>query len=110
MKTIPISSRASDLTPDQRRQTVAKILARAVLRYQRLGRNSASSEKSGEVRAPSLEVPGETRLSVFRRTGGYWLRGESCPTADVVAKIALPRWIGTDRNGAVTTSTGSLIG
>ncbi|MGE3779009.1 MAG: hypothetical protein AB7F89_17625, partial [Pirellulaceae bacterium] len=60
--------------PDQRRQQVAAILARGVLRFQRLVHRSASqstAEESPLENAPTdLEVLGETRLSVSRPIGG----------------------------------------
>ena len=58
----------TDPTPDQRFKQIAAILAKGVLRYQKQLRRSA--ELSSESRADGLEVPGETRLSVSRRTQG----------------------------------------
>ena len=76
MAILPFPSRAADLSPERRRQQVALILARGVLRFQRLARRSASEsaaegkEKPLELGPTGLEVPGETRLSVSRRIGG----------------------------------------
>jgi len=74
MTILPFPSRAADLSPEQRRRQIAAILARGVLRYQRLVRRSASdsvaAEKPLELGQAGLEVPGETRLSVSRRIGG----------------------------------------
>jgi hypothetical protein len=57
----------SDLTPQQRREQVAAILARGLLRTLQQARNAAdSSAKTLEFSAAGLEVPGKTRLSVSR--------------------------------------------
>lgn len=65
----PFSLRAVDLTSEQRRQQLAAIFARSVRRYTRLARRSETQpmEKSLESGTASLEVPGETRLSVSRQ-------------------------------------------
>ncbi len=60
-----------ELSPEERRRHVAELLARGVLRRQRLLRTSgprpaAISLESGPT---GLEVSGETRLSVSRRIG-----------------------------------------
>ncbi len=63
---------SSSMTPEQRRQAVAAILARGVLRYHRRttrlesgrGENSLDSSPEG------LEVLGKPRLSVSERTTG----------------------------------------
>ena len=56
-----------DLTPQQRREQVAAILARGLLRTLQQARNSAdSAAKTFEFSAAGLEVPGTTRLSVSR--------------------------------------------
>ena len=62
----------SKLTPDQRFNQIAAILAKGVVRYQRSVRRSESGpdEESRESSLGGLEVPGETRLSVSRRIGG----------------------------------------
>ncbi|MHB1032344.1 MAG: hypothetical protein ACYC0X_31465 [Pirellulaceae bacterium] len=57
----------SDLTPQQRREQVAAILAHGLLRTLRQARNSADFDaKTLEFSAAGLDVPGETRLSVSR--------------------------------------------
>lgn len=66
------SDPASDLTPNQRREQVAAILARGLLRTLQQSASGTSH--------PSVEIPGishaglelrpETRLSVSRRIGG----------------------------------------
>ena len=58
----------SDLTPAQRREQVAAILARALLRTLRLATPETPRETL-ELSAAGLEVPGKTRLSVSRRIG-----------------------------------------
>ncbi len=65
------SFHAKDLSPEERRRQVAAILARDVLRRQRLLRTSGPrpAGKSLESGPTGLEVPGETRLSVSRRIG-----------------------------------------
>lgn len=62
----------SELTPEQRFQQVATILAKAVLRYQRHLRRCQLlvSEESSESSPGGLEVSGKTRLSVSRCIGG----------------------------------------
>lgn len=56
-----------DLTPEQRREQVAAILARGLLRTLHQARSHAdSAPKTLEFSASGLEVPGETRLSVSR--------------------------------------------
>ena len=62
----------SDLTAKQRRQAVAAILARGVLRYhRRIGRlDSGPAENFPDFSHEGLEVLGETRLSVSERTAG----------------------------------------
>ncbi len=63
------TSASSDLTPEQRRQQLAAILARGVLRVLRQA-GCRPDEKSPESAAQGLELPGETRLSVARCSGG----------------------------------------
>jgi hypothetical protein len=58
----------ADVPSNQRFQQLAAILAKGVLHYQQRLRRGA--EFSSESRAHGLEVPGETRLSVSRRTQG----------------------------------------
>ena len=62
----------TELTPDQRFKQVAAILAKGVVRYQRLvlRNESQSDEETPESSPGGLEVPGETRLSVSRRISG----------------------------------------
>ena len=62
----------SELTPEQRFQQVATILAKAVLRYQRHSRRSQvlASKESSKSSPGGLEVPGKTRLTVPRCIGG----------------------------------------
>lgn len=61
-----------DLTPEQRFQQIAAILAKGVIRCQRRLRDAASSPEqvSSESLPRGLEVPGKTRLSVSRYIGG----------------------------------------
>ena len=54
-----------DLTPTQRREQVAAILARGLLRTFQLA-TPESPPETLEFSAAGLEVPGETRLSVSR--------------------------------------------
>jgi hypothetical protein len=65
-------SASSPLTGEQRRQAVAAILARGVLRYHRRIRrlDSGPGENSPDSSPEGLEVLGETRLSVSERTKG----------------------------------------
>ena len=59
---------ARNLTPTQRREQVAAILARGLLRILQQARSDDESAPSTlEFPAGGLEVPGETRLSVSRR-------------------------------------------
>jgi len=62
----------SDLTAPQRREAVAAILARGVLRHhRRLGRlDSGPGENPLDFSPEGLEVLGKTRLSVSERTTG----------------------------------------
>lgn len=62
----------TELTPDQRFEQVASILAKGVIRCQRLLRSIASppDKDSPESSPGGLEVPGKTRLSVSRCIGG----------------------------------------
>jgi hypothetical protein len=62
----------TDLTPDQRFQQVAAILAKGVIRHQRSQRRgeSRSGENLPESPTGGLEVPTKTRLSVSRCIGG----------------------------------------
>ncbi|MCC5829256.1 MAG: hypothetical protein JJU36_07395 [Phycisphaeraceae bacterium] len=60
------------MTADERRQEVARILARGLVRHIRLSRSlptdaAKDSEKSGE---PGLDLSSETRLSVPARPAG----------------------------------------
>lgn len=56
-----------DLTPEQRREQVAAILARGLLRTLQHARSLAdSSPETLEFSPSGLEVPGDTRLSVSR--------------------------------------------
>ncbi len=57
-----------DLTPEQRRDEFAAILAEGVLRFLRQEAAHAPA-KILEFSAARLEVPVQTRLSVSRRTG-----------------------------------------
>ena len=59
---------SSHLTPAQRREQVAAILARGLLRTLRLA-TPESPPETLEFSAAGLEVPGKTRLSVSRRIG-----------------------------------------
>lgn len=66
------SDPASDLTPDQRREQVAAILARGLLRtlqQSAAGRSRPAVEIPG-ISPAGLELPPQTRLSVSRRIGG----------------------------------------
>jgi hypothetical protein len=58
-----------DLTPEQRRDEFAAILAEGILRFLRQDAALAPA-KILEFSAAHLEVPAQTRLSVSRRTGG----------------------------------------
>ena len=61
----------SGLTAQQRRHTVAAILARGVLRYhRRIRRLSRPAKNSSDSSPEGLEVLGDTRLSVSERTRG----------------------------------------
>lgn len=62
----------AELTPEQRFQQIAAILAKGVLRCQRHLRVAASfpEQVSSESSPGGLEVPGKTRLSVSRCIGG----------------------------------------
>ncbi len=62
------SSPASDLAPEERLTQLAAILARGVRRYRNLARRyeSDTSAEPGESRGDSVEVVGQTRLSVSR--------------------------------------------
>jgi hypothetical protein len=62
----------SDLTANERREAVAAILARGVLRHhRRIGRlGSGPGETSPDFSHEGLEVLGETRLSVSERAEG----------------------------------------
>lgn len=62
----------TELTPVQRFQQVAAILAKGVVRRQRRVRRGESrpEEKSSEFSPGGLEVPGKTRLSVSLCIGG----------------------------------------
>ena len=56
-----------DLTPEQRREQAAAILARGLLRTLHQARSHADSARETLEFSPSgLEVPAETRLSVSR--------------------------------------------
>lgn len=61
-----------ELTPEQRFQQIAAILAKGVIRCQRRLRDAESSPEqvSSESSPRGLEVPGKTRLSVSRCIGG----------------------------------------
>ena len=59
---------SSGLTPKQRREQVAAILAHGLLRTLRLA-TPESPPETLEFSAAGLEVPGKTRLSVSRRIG-----------------------------------------
>jgi hypothetical protein len=61
-----------DLTPSQRFEQVAAILAKGVIRCKRHLRAVASvpEQVSSESSPQGLEVPGKTRLSVSRCIGG----------------------------------------
>lgn len=61
-----------ELTPEERLQQVAAILAQGVIRHQRLARRSeCPPEKDFSESSPGgLEVSGDPRLSVSRRIGG----------------------------------------
>ena len=69
---MPNLSVDSDLTANERREAVAAILARGVLRHhRRIGRlGSGPGENSPDFSPEGLEVLGETRLSVSERTAG----------------------------------------
>ena len=56
-----------DLTPEQRREQVAAILARGLLRtLQQTPSHADSAPETLEFSPSGLEVPGDTRLSVSR--------------------------------------------
>jgi hypothetical protein len=57
-----VSSSSPELTPTERRQQVAEILARGVLRRLRQ-RKSETGEKSAESGEDCLDVPDESRLN-----------------------------------------------
>ena len=58
---------SSGLTPEQRREQVAAILARGLLRTLQQARPAAdSAAKTLEFSSAGLEVPGKTRLRVSR--------------------------------------------
>jgi hypothetical protein len=61
-----------ELTPEQRFQQIAAILAKGVIRGKRHLRATASAPEqvSSESSPRGLEVPGKTRLSVSRCVGG----------------------------------------
>ena len=61
-----------ELTPEQRFQQIAAILAKGVLRCQHRLREAASAPEqvSSESSPCGLEVPGKTRLSMSRCIGG----------------------------------------
>jgi hypothetical protein len=61
-----------ELTPEQRLQQIAAILAKGVIRCQRRLRDAASAPKqvSSESSPRGLEIPGKTRLSMSRCIGG----------------------------------------
>jgi hypothetical protein len=61
----PPADSDEQLSPNQRRQQVAAILALGVLRYCRIAR-LAGSEELSESRAEGLEVVSKARLSVSR--------------------------------------------
>jgi len=60
------------MTVDERRQEVASILARGLLRCLRAAKSTESPppETSSEVCRKGLDVPPETRLSVAQRPAG----------------------------------------
>lgn len=60
------------MTPEERQQEVATILARGLLRRIRAATpgDSTSSEKAAEVPPDGLAFPGKTRLSVAPRPAG----------------------------------------
>ena len=61
------SSQFDPLTPEQRREQIAAILARGLLRTLQQSRPHAdSAAETLEFSTEGLEVPGETRLSVSR--------------------------------------------
>lgn len=65
------STRADDLSPEQRIRNLAAILAEGVRRHRKLARRTDSSEpnKSAESGGTCLEALRETRLSVSRFQG-----------------------------------------
>lgn len=63
----PVNDLPSDLAGEQRREQVAAILARGLLRALQVARVAAhSAQETLEFSATGLEVPGKTRLSVSR--------------------------------------------
>lgn len=57
-----------DLTPDERRREIAKLLATALLRFHR--RIPAAPPSTPETSETCLDVAGETRLSVATGSAG----------------------------------------
>jgi hypothetical protein len=68
----------STLTPTQRRQQVASILAKGVIRLRRTypTRGFSHAQESSKESRKSLEFPGETRLSVVNGTHGFTPQGD----------------------------------
>lgn len=73
---MPLRDLESTLPPDHRRDQVTAILAKGVIRWLRGAKSAAiiDAQESSLSRETSLDLPGETSLTVSDGTRGFTLR------------------------------------